>query len=289
MPLIEKQLMCQLDTKDTSIFYSTSPDQKVMELLKHKYVGKCFKECYILDVLHIVERSPFLSDHERCGGTCVFDVAFVVKALIYEKDEVIPQAEVLEISEDGVIALATSESMIGIMGSNLQTLKIGDKLPVRVHGVRYKPMHDKISVQGVPFVPLADDFKFTLTLSAQDVDRAKALIPKVEGPSEKVAKALYPYAKTVDVNEKTAMLDNLTPGTWQISIPPWLTVPFSCVVKPSEEKQKDGKALTVLRGFVLHWTKKLKLAAQLAELYKFDKSESHIWAIYESGRLPLPS
>lgn len=296
MPVIEKRLKTQLESKDPRVLYSTNTDEQIKRLLEVKYLNKCFKCCLITEIVRIIMRSPLISDSERSGGVCRFSVDFVVQAVVYDRHEVIPQADVVEILENGMISLSTPHAYIGISNDpRLQAVKVGDKIPVRVVNSRYQPMTDRISVQAIPYVAMAEqDAEYYITVRDDDIKKMAGVMPshdeKGDSRYELVREIIYPYETQVrpPAGSRIVRLGELISGAYVVSQPTWLTDPLTCLVR--DPQNSDGKVLDnsvqILKGMVHNADKKLRLISQLATMYKFDKSEKHIWQIYRNSKLP---
>jgi len=225
-----------------------------------------------------LNRRPWQNDHERAGGWYRTDVSFRAKVVIYAVDSVIPQAEVVEIMSDGMIVMKIPHGHAFVtQHSTLQFLKIGDKIPIRVGASKYEPMHNKIGIRCIPFIPKPQP-TWTIDITEDDVKTLRSRIPE----SSKIDKRVIDVLAWSNPKGKTIQLADLTPGIWTLQQPETLADPFAVVKIDDTKNEKLSPALNVLRGFVNNGHKKIEMAVRFVELYKLDKSEDKIWRLYSS-------
>ena len=124
----------------------------LMEELKLKYEGRCFKSSYIVEIKKITHYSSceISTDHQQCIG--LVDVMFSALVEIYTPGNIIPVCQ-LEIKRNNGEFLATSESAVVHIVPNdndkiLPAFKVGDKFPIQVRDVTYLPHQKTMTVVG---------------------------------------------------------------------------------------------------------------------------------------------
>lgn len=303
--IIEKRLIVSIDTNDAKIIYAPDHNAAIIELLKTKYKNRCFKNCFIIDIARIIERSPMVCEYHRSGGHVKITVSFVVRAIIYDQYETIPDAQIAQIMESGNFILKSKYAAIALAPNpKLQHLKVGQIIPVRVVRARYIPHRDKISVQGIPFIPMITPVDEVLvSVQKEDIDQLSGLKSRIaeeqkkisEMDSKKIAllkEIMYPY-KEVKMPKSVSIWD--LKGTVTISRPDSLD-PFElvCVARESKEIKKDDlkdaketpaqSPVVVLKGYLNTVLKNLTALRSLAEIYTIDASTKPIWQIYISEK-----
>jgi hypothetical protein len=291
MPIIEKFLTTQIDTKDPDILYTLDPTATLKTLLTTRFVNKCFKRCFILEITEIVRYSPFVCEWNRTGGSARIAISFRVNGMQYDKYEVIPDCKIIEIMEDGKILLKNKIAAVMLMpNAKLQSYRVGHIVPVRVYDARYVPNRHLISVQAVPFTPLRLELA-VFDIAILDEDQ-KILEPMIARLAEEQARFAAVDAKvaakiTKLLDPKTpAKHDNFKPieiklitGTGRVtradhSALGSTTVLWQAVDAPKVETRNS---VQVLRGYLNSAIKDVALAVALAETYDFTEKNNEPW------------
>lgn len=300
---IEKRIKTQISTGDVDIIYSSNVDERLLGLLNDKYGGRCFKSCYIHNIARIVRRTPPIIDSYRCGGQASFDIEFVANATVYSIGEVIPRAEVVEITDNGTILMTAPGVEMGMRVKGMQYVKVGSIIPVIVKNIKYSPMLASAHVTAMPFVPVAfPDKQWTISVSQKDIASLQAFIQRnspprggkdtdakdakdVEEKRKLLHRILATHKKTPTVPKEAKVVDlrELRPGTYCLYQPEWLE-PWECISFPVKDSPLDGGD-KVLRGFANNAIQRINLIDDLVSTYKFDASEKDMWNTYLSGRL----
>ncbi|MGL5934905.1 MAG: hypothetical protein ACRCZI_04705 [Cetobacterium sp.] len=152
---VRKILEDRLDIKNTEDMYSINPDEKVIQLLSKKYVGRCYKHVFITKITKIIKRSRFKSKQVTLDGTLYTDIQFEVDAIVYEKGDIIHNCKIVQINNDNTM-LAKSEH-VSIYVKNLKNLTIfkeGDEIAVSVATVKFGINDTEISILAEPLLPI---------------------------------------------------------------------------------------------------------------------------------------
>lgn len=295
MVYIERPLITQIDTKDPAVLYSTDLKATLKNILNDMYIGKCFKRCHITEILEIDENSPPIMEAMRNGGSARISVKFRVRGIVYDMYEVIPDAKIVEIIEDGKMLLRSRHAAIMLAAdARLQHFRVGMTVPVRVMEARYIPYRDTISVTGIPFIPLQNTTDpFDVNFTADDQTACEPLIARLR-EAQKRFEAL-PHAR-----EWRTFLDGKSPtpadfkqvdftavmGRGRITRPDWTPLMDTTVAWQVAKDEKTIKnSATVLKGYIQQSIKQLDLACVLAEQYTWTAEKSAPWvAIYLAGK-----
>jgi hypothetical protein len=288
--LIEKQITAQRSTTDPVVIYSPNPDEMIIKELNNVYAGRCKDGCFIISVLRIVAKSPFIMDHERTGGTCLYSVCFIVQAEQYIPNEVISSAQLKEILGDGLMLFSLPNASAYIQSHPIMShIKIGDVIPLRVKEAAYSPRKKMICIVAIPFVPEQDDTQWDVTITADDIPHLQKIVapPLVE---TKATEVLYPYIELAKPPKPFRIINisDLQPGRWLIS--KWLPDPWACLAQEikTESKVSSISPKDLFRGWAEHARAHSRLINELSATYKFDKTDKRIWDIYTTSRLPPP-
>lgn len=293
--LIEKVITTQIETKDPTLIYAADQDAAIKKLLTDRFVNKCFKRCFVTEIVEVTNNSPFIFESNRNGGYSRIVVVFKIRGVVYDKFEIVPDAKIIEIMEDGKLILLSKYATIGLAASpKLQNFRKGQMVPVRVVDARYVPQKSLISAQGIPFVPIVDPNLTTFDLGVITKDELKAhlpmLIERIEEEQKKFAEREAKIQKKWNdlltngkpdkkllkgyESSEIEILESKTNIT--VFRPAWMPVGDTTVYwKPSAEVQEYRNSVQVLKGFLNAVLKDLQAANQLADLY--DIGEKHEW------------
>lgn len=196
--IIEKTFLISIDTNNTSLLYATDYQASLEAELTSRYCGKCYKSSYVLEITKLLRWTPPILDFHRPTGSAKIDVEFAARCLVYERDEVIPAAAIVQILETAMI-LKTDHAVIMMMADpKIQHYKVGEMVPVRVAQVKYTPSYTSIQVSAIPFTPFVEPLeqritptsKLNSTLTQKIADAQKRL-------SELDSKSVKAYTKGV--------------------------------------------------------------------------------------------
>jgi len=150
--IINKIIETSLTINNPIDVYSDS-SKNIMNILIHKFKNKCYKGVLILDIIKIVKSSECIINQH--GGECsgVMNIRFEVQAVVYNTNEVITGCLILK-KDQGIII--TSSQYASIMMTNhksLDSIAIGNIIPVCVAKASYSINSNKISVNAFPYFP----------------------------------------------------------------------------------------------------------------------------------------
>lgn len=126
--------------------------QIIMEELKNKYEGKCYKSSYIIEIRELVHLSEveISTDHSDCIG--LIDVTFNALVEVYMPDNIIPVCKLEIRRPNGEFIGSSDDAGIQIIQSEnekiLPAFKVGDRFPVQVKSVTYNISQSKMTITG---------------------------------------------------------------------------------------------------------------------------------------------
>lgn len=293
MVFIERQFTTQIDEKDPNILYSADMPATLKTILTKMYVGKCFKRCYVTEILEISEYSPPVLEAMRNGGSARIAIQFRVRGLIYDRFEVIPDAKIVEITESGKMVLRSRHAAIMIAADpRLQQYRVGMTVPVRVVDSRYIAYRDTISVSGIPFIPLhllqpeqADEFEVQLT--AEDTQTVEPMLARVvdarkrfeENAAAKNWRDLLDPIKDNDPKGYKRLDITKVRGHGRVMRPEWTSLDDTSVwwQDITDGKVTIKNSATVLKGYLSSMLKQLELAISLSTQYDWAQEKDAPW------------
>jgi hypothetical protein len=219
----------------------------IMNKLSRQFVGKCFSQAYIIEIIKIIKSGEIRMDTNAIDGGATFDVLFEANTIIYSPGEIIvapigridPNATAL-LSLDNVIIIANIEE--------IKSYELGMQLPVMVNTAKYPPMAPKIIVNADPLVkwPL-ETYQWHVT-----------------GSLDKSAyKQLLTYCEQIE--------DKLS------QLPQDIVSFFAEMLGITFEK---GKKLTSIEKFETHY---VTYSEQYPDSIIFEKSSGHDFATFDAN------
>lgn len=157
--IVEKIIQTVVHLTDPALLYSNNMDAVILDNLKQRFEGYCYRSCLILEVLEIQERGYFIFSRQRQDASASCCVRFKVKGIVIKKHEMLHNCVVNKVHKDGHIICRNKHAAIIIKASeSLQTIKEGQTIVVFASGaVKYKISKPVISVNAIPFVPIFRD------------------------------------------------------------------------------------------------------------------------------------
>lgn len=144
----------------TAVELFTNIDATVMDKLRKRYEGVCYKSSLIMKILEITKRDPPKLAISRLDGSGDVNVQFTAEAIVYQEGDILVGCEVVRVERNNRIICKYANAVINLRGNrNLQSLKPGQLITVLVEGTHYTINHDKITITALPY---AYPSKFTI-------------------------------------------------------------------------------------------------------------------------------
>jgi len=152
--IIKKVLETYIDITDPADIFSPNRNEMILRKLSDKFVGICYKSCYILKINNVIRKS-FIYMKDTLEGDSYTNIMFEVDAIIYQPNEIIQGCNIIKKEPNGIIHGKSQYAGIQLsIQPNMSIFKEGDTVPVIVKRVRYNVNQSAISVLAIPFVPL---------------------------------------------------------------------------------------------------------------------------------------
>ena len=156
-------------------------DEVVKNKLEKRYENKCEKNSLIIRILDIVKRSECKMAKNRLDGAGDVDVQFRAEAIVYNDDDILTGCEVQRIERGNKIICKHERAVINIKGNkNLQSLKPGQKITIKISSVSYLKSRDKITIHGVPYSYSYKFIIYSTTLSNITMENMEILKKKLQ-------------------------------------------------------------------------------------------------------------
>jgi hypothetical protein len=169
--IINKIIETRLNIDDINSIYCNNYNKMLMEELEKKYVNRCFRSIYVLKILRIIRHSTLNCKNKELDGGIYIDVLCEVSGLIYEKNEVIHNCEIIQINDNNIIhAKAKNVSLQIKNNKRLNIFKEGQFIPVIVMMKRYNLFINEISVSAIPLQPIEKKILFYEIDNKTDLD-----------------------------------------------------------------------------------------------------------------------
>lgn len=152
---VKKILETRLDIQNTNDIYCADYNSKLVNLLKERYNGRCYKSIYILDILRIVRRNTLICKNKVLDGSLYIDITFEVSGIVYEKGDIIHKCKIIQINNNGTMHAKSEYASLIIKNiSGAIVFKEFEEIPVIVNVVRYGIFDNEISISAIPLVPI---------------------------------------------------------------------------------------------------------------------------------------
>lgn len=315
---VTKILETRIDIFNINDIYCADYNKNIINILKEKYVKKCFKAIYILDVLRIVHRSSLHCKNKVLDGSTYIDVSFEVYGIVYEKGEVIHDCKIISINAINGTMHAKSEHA-SILIKNIKGIivfKETDVIPVIVNMARYTIFESEISLSAIPFIPiLAKPTMFKITSVESDIKKQVSEIidfKKLDALEKKIDlikksnKAVYKFFHDLVYPYKA--LQKVSGTVYNIDLESLLMLKIDSVYYKADCHLDDNTYLKLTsadiikletkyattamleidaKDYIIHLfddkTKRLNILLDLLELYDSSakiKSKSPVWSLY---------
>lgn len=149
----------------------TDSASAIMEILVEKFEGKCFRACYIekIEKIHKVSECIIESRGSSCFGKIA--IIFSCIAIIYPFNEVISGCKIIH-KDKNIIMVSTANTDITMkFNPKLDSLRIGQIIPVQAQECKYTINSNHISVSAVPFIPTKISFCYKIVCVFSQFDK----------------------------------------------------------------------------------------------------------------------
>jgi hypothetical protein len=186
-------------------FYSDK-EVNINAILADRYLGKCFRGCFIDRIVRIIQMSECVIDQNDflCPGNV--NIIFEVAATVYRPGEIITGCRVTQKDPStGIIIAETANAKIMVSNSKtLASVQVDQIIPLRVQTAIYNIGKTEISISAKPVIlPIVSGAVYafgTLDTSACDLliaDIRELLAEVRQGPAQQLwdffNKLLYAY------------------------------------------------------------------------------------------------
>lgn len=185
--IITKLIEIGINIDDPVGLYSDF-DNVLMALLKERYVGKCLRNCYVLDINRVVRASECLINQDGAPDFGTINLIFEAQALVYNIDEVIVACKMIK-NTHGIMILSSQYADIMIPTDNsMESITIGQIIPIKVESIRYALGHSKIAIKGLISLPekTFKIYKLTLPVAEQVISDLDYLLGQIVALEDQV-------------------------------------------------------------------------------------------------------
>lgn len=218
--ILNKIIEVRLNIDNINDMFCSNYNDMIFKQLTERYVNKCFRSIYILEILRIIKRSKLTCKDKKLDGNTYIDILFEVQGIIYEKNEIIHDCEIIQINNNGIIHAKSKYASLQIKNNTgYDIFKPDEKIPVIINTVRYNLFQGDISVSANPLIPVDKEIAYYRIIEKDNnehnqlnviklMDAVKVLenfIKKINKTNEGekiinffVKNLLYPYKKYQD-------------------------------------------------------------------------------------------
>ena len=188
--LIKKIFETSIDISDPNDIFNID-EQFIKNILKERYVSRCHKGMFILDILRIVRKSNIYLADDRLDGSAYFSVQFEAQGDVLFAGEILHGCKISKIHANAITAIHKYAGVKIRNTSVTNILKTGDVIPVVVKKSMYAVNKPQISVLGIPYVPTQEDqrivFQITRGMNDEETKKLKVILGYIDEREKKVA------------------------------------------------------------------------------------------------------
>lgn len=309
--LFTKTINTAIDIQDCIGLY-TDLENNLTRILADRYEGICYASCMIIRVEKIIRTSNLIinQDGEPTFGT--MNVTFTALALRYDQGEVINGCEIVKTEVQGVMIAKTQSAAIMFSVSPLfASLIAGQKMSVRVDGVRYVIGTRKLAVSAVPFIPHYTPTIYRINgvvdqsarlFAAPAFARVEEEQKTPDGDARQFFKnLLYPYSTIKPAPETVKEIDLFTdspPAEGYLSRDPGIPLDSSKVwYYPTPDLLPEGALVqetenikNVLFNLANEYAEQLRVWREHSEIYADEtvfKNHKNLMLLYRKAKITL--
>lgn len=174
--LLEKRENCVLTVDDFSVIRSKNTEEVVLNILKDKFEGICYKKAFIHEVTKILKLSDFEFNQNDISN-CSFniEVLFVCRCEYFVSDEPVLDMKILSMKNNSITL--GSDNKIAVVkefkSEEVKPFSVGDILPVKSMRCIYEPGSNKIKMGCV----LMSNESYSAQLDNKSTDIIYSVIP----------------------------------------------------------------------------------------------------------------
>lgn len=305
---IKKVLEIRLNIDDINDIFCADYDAMLLNILKRKFTGICYKSVYILDIVKILNRSNLNAKNKTLDGGLYVDVIFEVDGLVYENGDIIHGCKIVKIQNNGIIHVKSKYASLKMKNiSNINIYSENDVIPAIVMVVKYNLFDPEISISAIPLHPLQkNDIYYKIKDVVPDdavegiKDEISILMSMYNDLSKKNTKVLsffntllYPYniIRTFKNTKKIKPIDLLSLKHGDMILDtdsPLYNIDILYVTDPIEETVIELNAEELYYKLISGLKKNINILSEFVENYDtLDKikNTAHIWKAYTMQKL----
>lgn len=302
-----------LNIDNINYIFSKDINSIILNLVKQKYVNKCYLGVFILDIVKILNRSLIESDQTDLNGLFYVFIQFEATCITYSQNDVILDMEIQENINNSIIV--KNENIVAIIKTNKNAINFNknQKIPIIVGKAKFTTGSSKITINSYPFIPIINN-KITYykmkNITSDDKEKLNELILNYINTEEEVKKnilkikdnkwnhfanLIHPYknntSETILKNNKTMSLipfDNFEKNINNkiISLNNQLDLSKGLVCVYAEDKINnylEEENITVIYDIYKKYYLYLKLINDLSQMYNTDSliaDNNNIFELY---------
>lgn len=300
---ITKLYECTLELVDPLDIYGDI-DSICLHKLKEKYEGVCYKNTLIIKILKIIQRSHSRISKNSLEGSCIIDVKFEAKSVIYTNQEIITKCAITNVSKTGGLLLQSKYCSIYVKPHPLLiVLKKGQYINVQVGKARYILNKTSIAINALPYFLTAEQnapvYKIVSNIEPiveeklESLKKEQELFAQLNKDDVKYfTNLIYPYKKTPKFpGWKKQNLFKWIQNNKNIKTPIYVTRPDIINKEEPDFYVSDNyqenfiteNANIILVQYLNDVEMHLKMIRQMIKIYPKDKRKSYanLWNVYK--------
>jgi len=142
-----------VDVEDVCDFCSDKK-RRLLAALRHRFSGRCFGGCYIIDVTEVLKSSACYITRTNSSGGGYIDTEFLALTVVFSKWDILVGVKVvgnqqLLLGTYGEAGASSGSAVVTIHPEGAKTLAVGQVVPVRALACEHTPMQSHAAVYSV--------------------------------------------------------------------------------------------------------------------------------------------
>lgn len=186
--LITKPIELGLNIQDP-VGICVSKEDNIRNILQDRIVGTCIRGCFILSINQIIRMSNCDINQDGNPSFSTISVIAEITGIVYSVGEIINGCVVNNKDNKGIIICSTEHASIMLNADeSLESIQKGQKISVRVGGVKYIIGSKSISINAVPFSFSKKPTVFAITAVTPDIKQyVEGIVARIRAEEEVAA------------------------------------------------------------------------------------------------------
>lgn len=185
----EKSITTRIDIRNPVKAFGSDP-QFILNYLRANFEKKCFRECFILEILDILNQDRIYPDLDRNNSYCSVSVMFRANVIEYPSGAVLPCCEITHKNKlTGTLHCKTDHVFCFASVDPTESFKVGQFINLMIESSRYNIGAEVITVDARQYTPPVAIESFFMDASTFTADQQETIDMLKSWLSDEIAAA----------------------------------------------------------------------------------------------------